>query len=77
MNRRERYQQMGGRFSRCNITEVMKLFGMLPLERNTRKKLYGEDGVTSWKIGTEQSKSRGGIVCGFWSLENAMAVDVS
>lgn len=68
---------MGGRFSRCNITEVMKLIGMLPLERNTWKKLYGQDGVTSWKVVTGQSKSRGGIVCGFWSLENAMAVDVS
>lgn len=68
---------MGGRSSRCNITEVMNLIGMLPLERTTRKKLYGQDGVASWKVGAGQSKSRGGLLCGFWSLENAMAVNVS
>lgn len=50
---------MGGRFSKGNITEVMKVIGILPLERNTRKKLYGQDGVSSWKVEIGQSKSRG------------------
>lgn len=68
---------MGSRVSRCNITEVINLIGMLPLERTTWKKLYGQDRVTFWKIVAGQSKSRGRPVCGFCSLENAMAVDVS